>query len=73
MVVADMPFMTYHISIEEAKKNAGKLMQEGKADAVKLEGGAQVAGIVAAIVRAGHSGYGAYRPYQSGSQVDRFP
>ena len=53
MVVADMPFMTYHISIEEAKKNAGKLMQEGKAEADNLEGGAQVAGIVAPIVRAG--------------------
>jgi len=53
MVVADMPFMSYHVSIEEAKRNSGRLIQEGGADAVKLEGGAEIADTVSAIVRAG--------------------
>jgi len=39
MVVADLPFLSYHISPEEAVRNAGRLLQEGFADAVKLEGG----------------------------------
>jgi 3-methyl-2-oxobutanoate hydroxymethyltransferase len=39
MVVADMPFMTYQISDEQALANAGRLIQEGGADAVKIEGG----------------------------------
>jgi 3-methyl-2-oxobutanoate hydroxymethyltransferase len=39
MVVADMPFLSYHISIEESVRNAGRLIQEGGAQAVKLEGG----------------------------------
>ena len=36
LVVADMPYMSYHISKEETIKNAGRFIQEGKADAVKL-------------------------------------
>ncbi len=38
-VIADMPFMTYHINSEETKRNASRLIIEGKANAVKLEGG----------------------------------
>ena len=38
LVVADMPYMSYHNTKEEAVKNAVRFIQEGKADAVKLEG-----------------------------------
>jgi 3-methyl-2-oxobutanoate hydroxymethyltransferase len=38
LLVADMPFMSYHISLEESLRNAGRFIQEGGADAVKLEG-----------------------------------
>jgi len=40
LVVADMPFMSYHVSIEQAITNAGRFLQEANADAVKIEGGA---------------------------------
>ncbi|HUX06845.1 MAG TPA: 3-methyl-2-oxobutanoate hydroxymethyltransferase [Acidobacteriota bacterium] len=53
MVVVDMPFMSYQVSAEEALRNAGRLIQEGGAQAVKLEGGEEVAETVARIVRAG--------------------
>ena len=53
MVVADMPFMSYQISKKEAMRNAGRFMQEAGADAVKLEGGAEVAKTVRALVDAG--------------------
>jgi 3-methyl-2-oxobutanoate hydroxymethyltransferase len=52
-VVADMPFMSYHTTLAEAVKNAGRLMQEGQAKAVKLEGGSEVAPIVTRCVQAG--------------------
>src|ERR671910_1066484 len=52
-VVADLPFLTYHPDPVRAIENAGRLMQEGGADSVKLEGGQEVAERVAAIVRAG--------------------
>jgi 3-methyl-2-oxobutanoate hydroxymethyltransferase len=52
-VVADLPFLTYHIDTGRAIENAGRLLQEGGADSVKLEGGQEVAGRVEAIVRAG--------------------
>ncbi len=52
-VVADMPFMSYQASVTEAVKNAGRLVAEGGAQAVKLEGGADYAETVRAIVRAG--------------------
>ena len=39
MVVADMPFMSYQVSAQEAVRNAGRFLQEAGADAVKLEGG----------------------------------
>ncbi|SHF49889.1 ketopantoate hydroxymethyltransferase [Desulforamulus putei DSM 12395] len=53
MVVADMPFLSYHISREESVRNAGRLMQEGLAQAVKLEGGSEVVDTVKAITAAG--------------------
>ncbi len=52
-VVADLPFMSYQVSVQEAVRNAGRLLKEGGADAVKLEGGASVAETVRAIVTAG--------------------
>ncbi len=52
-IVADMPFLTYHIDTPRAIENAGRLLQDGGADSVKLEGGREVADRVAAIVRAG--------------------
>src|SRR5262245_31982059 len=42
LVVADMPFLTYQLSMEEAMRNAGRLIQQGGAAAVKLEGGKQI-------------------------------
>lgn len=53
MVVADMPFMSYQASVEDAVRNAGRLVQEGGADAVKLEGGERVAEAVRRIVEIG--------------------
>ncbi|MEW6698013.1 MAG: 3-methyl-2-oxobutanoate hydroxymethyltransferase [Bacillota bacterium] len=53
LVVGDMPFLSYHISREESVRNAGRLMQEGLAQAVKLEGGSEVADTVRAITAAG--------------------
>jgi 3-methyl-2-oxobutanoate hydroxymethyltransferase len=53
LVVADMPFLTYQISAGEALRNAGRLIQEGGAAAVKLEGGRPVAGAVERMVQAG--------------------
>ncbi len=52
-VVADLPFLTYHIDTPRAVENAGRLVQEGGADSVKLEGGREVAERIEAIVRAG--------------------
>lgn len=52
MVVADMPFLSYHTDENTAVLNAGRLVQEGGAGAVKLEGGRQMASIIAKIVRA---------------------
>ena len=53
LVVIDMPFMSYQESIEEAVHNAGRLMKEGRANAVKLEGGARVCPQIKAMVDAG--------------------
>ena len=53
MVVGDLPFMSYQVSVEQAVRNAGRLVQEGGADAVKLEGGARVEATVRRIVEAG--------------------
>ena len=53
LIVGDMPFMSYNITIAEAIGNAGRLMKEGGCDAVKLEGGVDFAPTVEAIVKAG--------------------
>lgn len=52
LVVGDMPFMSYQASVEEAVRNAGKLLKVG-CDAVKVEGGAEIEKTVRAIVDAG--------------------
>ncbi|MGN0240291.1 MAG: 3-methyl-2-oxobutanoate hydroxymethyltransferase [Candidatus Weimeria sp.] len=51
-LVADMPFMSYHLSDEQAVENAGRLVKEGGANAVKLEGGAKYFSRIKAIVDA---------------------
>jgi 3-methyl-2-oxobutanoate hydroxymethyltransferase len=53
MVIGDMPFMTYHISIEDALRNAARFIQEAGAQAVKLEGGVTVAETVRRIADCG--------------------
>lgn len=53
LVVADLPFLTYQVSIEEALRNAGRLLAEGGAHAVKLEGGSAVVETVRRLVDAG--------------------
>ncbi|MBM4060040.1 MAG: 3-methyl-2-oxobutanoate hydroxymethyltransferase [Planctomycetes bacterium] len=75
MVIGDMPFLSYQISTEDALRNAGRLLKEGLAEAVKLEGGAPFAPTVQRLVDAGipvmgHLGltpqsihqFGTYRP-----------
>src|SRR5215831_13168338 len=42
LIVADLPFLTYQLSMEDAMRNAGRLIQDGRAAAVKLEGGRQI-------------------------------
>ena len=53
LLVGDMPFMSYQVSAEEALRNAGRFLQQGGMDAVKLEGGRERADAVRAIVGAG--------------------
>jgi 3-methyl-2-oxobutanoate hydroxymethyltransferase len=51
-VVADLPFLSYHVSTADAVRNAGRLIQEGGAQAVKLEGGTDFTEVISAISRA---------------------
>ncbi len=53
MVIGDMPFMTYHTNVEDALRNAARFIQEGGAQAVKLEGGVAIAEKVSRIVECG--------------------
>ncbi len=62
LLVVDMPFLSYQVSLEEAKRNAGRVMQLTGANAIKLEGGRAVADTVRALVDMGvpvmgHVGY----------------
>ena len=51
LVIGDMPFMSYQTGIEDAVRNAGRFLKEAGASAVKLEGGAEVAGQIRAMTR----------------------
>ncbi len=51
-LIGDMPYMSYQVSIPEAIRNAGRFMAEAACDAVKLEGGRNVADVVAALTKA---------------------
>jgi 3-methyl-2-oxobutanoate hydroxymethyltransferase len=53
LVVADMPFLTYQVTVAEAVRNAGRLIQEGGAAAVKIEGGRSVVEVAARLVDVG--------------------
>jgi 3-methyl-2-oxobutanoate hydroxymethyltransferase len=53
LIVADLPFLTYQTCVADAVRNAGRLVQQGRATAVKLEGGVALAETVRAIVNAG--------------------
>ena len=53
LVVADMPFMSYQVSVEQAVRNAGRFIQHGGADAVKLEGGERVAPAIRRLTEIG--------------------
>ena len=61
-LIADMPFLSYHVSFEDAKRNAGRFVKEAGCDAVKLEGGVDMADTVYSIAKmgipvVGHIGY----------------
>lgn len=53
LIVADMPFLTFQVSVSEAVRNAGRLIQEGGAAAVKIEGGSPVLDVVTRLVDIG--------------------
>ena len=53
LVICDMPFMSYQVSVEQALTNAGRIMKEARVQAVKLEGGRRVVPQIKAIVEAG--------------------
>lgn len=53
MVIGDMPFMTYHVSVNDAIYNAGRFLKESGAQAVKLEGGESMAEVVYRVVQCG--------------------
>ncbi|HLA97249.1 MAG TPA: 3-methyl-2-oxobutanoate hydroxymethyltransferase [Anaerolineales bacterium] len=84
LLVGDMPFMSYQASVQDAVRNAGRFLQEGGMDAVKLEGGRERADAVQAIVSAGipvmgHLGltpqsvhqFGGFRPQGMENQAAR--
>ncbi|MHA2295162.1 MAG: 3-methyl-2-oxobutanoate hydroxymethyltransferase [Candidatus Hodarchaeales archaeon] len=53
MVIGDMPFMTFSVTTDEAVRNAGRIMSEGDAEAIKLEGGKEMVEVVEGIINAG--------------------
>ena len=52
-IIGDMPFMSYHVSVEQAVENAGRFIKEAGCDSVKLEGGSDMVPVVNAVVKAG--------------------
>jgi 3-methyl-2-oxobutanoate hydroxymethyltransferase len=71
MVIGDMPYLSYQISIEDAVRNAGRFLKEAGACAVKLEGGREVADVVRAMIHAeipvmGHIGLTPQAVYRMG-------
>ena len=71
LLVVDMPFLSYQVSEEEGHRNAGRLIKEGGAQAVKLEGGAEIAGLVHRLTRSmipviGHIGMKPQAVHQMG-------
>jgi 3-methyl-2-oxobutanoate hydroxymethyltransferase len=76
LVIADMPFLTFQVSVEEAVRNAGRLLQDGGASAVKLEGGRPVLDAVKRLVDVGipvmgHLGLQPQSVHQAGGYVKR--
>lgn len=82
LVVGDMPWMSYHVSVDDTVRNAGRLVREGGAEAVKLEGGQKRVPVIEAILSAeipvmGHLGLtpqsvhamGGYRVQGKGSEA----
>ena len=53
LLIGDMPFLSYQVSVEEAVRNAGRFLQQGGMDAVKLEGGRERLDVIHAIIGAG--------------------
>lgn len=53
LIIGDMPFMSYQVSVSDAIRNAGRFMKEAGCDAVKLEGGLEVCDTVSGLVKAG--------------------
>ncbi len=52
LIVSDMPFLSYHVSVEDTVRNAGRIVKEGGAEAVKLEGGRNIINQVKAVIDA---------------------
>src|SRR6266581_356026 len=53
LLIGDMPFMSFQVSVEEAVRNAGRFVKDGGMEAVKVEGGGEVTPVVEGIRRAG--------------------
>ncbi len=71
LIVADMPFLSYKIDVRDAAHNAGRLIKEGGAQGVKVEGGAEIVDVVAAMIKAdipvmGHIGLTPQAVHQMG-------
>jgi 3-methyl-2-oxobutanoate hydroxymethyltransferase len=76
LVVADMPFLTYEVSVADAVRNAGRLLQEGGAQAVKIEGGRPVLDVLQRLVSVGipvmgHLGVLPQSVHQTGGYLKR--
>jgi 3-methyl-2-oxobutanoate hydroxymethyltransferase len=74
LLMADMPFLSYQVSPEDAVRNAGRLLQEGGAEAVKLEGGAAMTPTIRRLVDIGipvmgHLGYTPQSVHQIGTRI----